>query len=84
VAAGLGLTLASAVFYSWLGVLSQLAFDVGATVGTVLSGRFLVAAGILWLLVWVVRPRRPDRRQVLAGLLLGVAMSAHAWLFPPP
>jgi hypothetical protein len=43
VAAGLGLTLASAVFYSWLGVLSQLAFDGGATVGTVLSGRFLVA-----------------------------------------
>jgi drug/metabolite transporter (DMT)-like permease len=81
VAAGLGLTLASAVFYSWLGVLSQLAFDGGATVGTVLSGRFLVAAGILWLLVWVIRPRRPDRRQVLAGLLLGVAMSAHAWLF---
>jgi drug/metabolite transporter (DMT)-like permease len=81
VAAGLGLTLASAVFYSWLGVLSQLAFYGGATVGTVLSGRFLVAAGILWLLVWVIRPRRPDRRQVLAGLLLGVAMSAHAWLF---
>jgi drug/metabolite transporter (DMT)-like permease len=81
VAVGLGLTLASAVFYSWLGVLSQLAFDGGATVGTVLSGRFLLAAGILWLLVWVIRPRRPDRRQVLAGLLLGVAMSAHAWLF---
>lgn len=80
-AAGLGLTLASAVFYSWLGVLSQLAFDGGATVGTVLSGRFLVAAGILWLLVCIIRPRRPDRRQVFAGLLLGVAMSAHAWLF---
>jgi drug/metabolite transporter (DMT)-like permease len=81
VAAGLALTLASAVLYSWLGVLSQLAFDVGASVGTVLSGRFLLAAGILWLLVSVLRPRRPDRRQVLAGLLLGVAMSAHAWLF---
>jgi drug/metabolite transporter (DMT)-like permease len=82
-AAGIGLTLASAIFYSWHGVLTQLAFGGGATVGTVLSGRFLVAAGVLWLIVWVIRPspRRPDRRQVAAGLLLGVALSAHAWLF---
>jgi drug/metabolite transporter (DMT)-like permease len=80
-AAGLALTLASAIFYSWHGVLTQLAFDGGATVGTVLSGRFLVAAGVLWLIVSVIRPRRPDRRQVAAGLLLGVALSAHAWLF---
>jgi drug/metabolite transporter (DMT)-like permease len=81
VAAGLSLTLASAIAYAWLGVLTQLAFEAGATVGTVLSGRFLVAAGILWLLVFVIRPARPDRRQVWAGLLLGVGISAHAWLF---
>jgi drug/metabolite transporter (DMT)-like permease/CRP-like cAMP-binding protein len=81
VAAGLGLTLTSPIFYSWHGVLTQLAFDAGASVGTVLSGRFLVAAAVLWLLVSVIRPWRPDRRQVSAGLLLGVALSAHAWLF---
>jgi drug/metabolite transporter (DMT)-like permease len=81
VAAGLGLTLASAIFYSWHGVLTQLAFDGGATVGTVLAGRFLVAAAVLWLLVSFIRPQRPDRKQVLAGLLLGVALGAHAWLF---
>jgi drug/metabolite transporter (DMT)-like permease len=79
--AGVGLTLASAIFMSWLGVTTQLAFDAGATVGTLLSGRFVVAAAALWLLVWFIRPHRPHRRQVLAGLLLGVGYSAHAWLF---
>ena len=81
VALGLGLTIASAVFFSWLGVLTQLAYAEGATVGTVLSGRFLVAAAVLWPLVWVARSRRPDRRQVLAGIVLGLGYSAHAWLF---
>jgi drug/metabolite transporter (DMT)-like permease len=79
--AGLAYTLASAVFLSGLGVTTQLAFDAGASVGTLLSGRFLVAAAILWPLVWLIRPARPVRRQVAAGLLLGVGYSAHAWLF---
>jgi drug/metabolite transporter (DMT)-like permease len=79
--AGLAFTLASAVFLSALGVLTQLAFDAGASVGTLLSGRFVVAAAILWPLVWIIGARRPERRQVVAGLLLGVGFSAHAWLF---
>ncbi len=81
VAAGLALTLASAIFMSWLGVTTQLAFDAGATVGTLLSGRFLVAAAILWPIVWMLRPRRPARRQVLAGLLLGLGYGTHSFLF---
>jgi drug/metabolite transporter (DMT)-like permease len=81
VAAGLAFTLASAVFMSGLGVTTQLAFDAGATLGTLLPGRFLVAAALLWPLVLIIRPQRPVRRQVLAGLLLGVGYSAHAWLF---
>ncbi len=81
VAAGLALTLASAVFFSWLGVLTQLAYDEGASVGTLLSGRFLIAAAILWTLVLLTRARRPSRQMALAGLLLGVGYSAHAWLF---
>jgi drug/metabolite transporter (DMT)-like permease len=81
VAAGLAFTLASAVFMSGLGVTTQLAYQAGASVGTLLSGRFLVAAAILWPLVWVLRPGRPVPRQVLGGLLLGVGYSAHAWLF---
>jgi hypothetical protein len=49
--AGLAFTLASAVFMSGLGVTTQLAFDAGAPMGTLLSGRFLVAAALLWPLV---------------------------------
>ena len=80
-ALGFGLTLASAVFLSTLGVLTQLAYDAGASVGTMLAGRFLVASAVVWLLVWIVRARRPSRRQAVAGLALGVGFSAHAWLF---
>jgi drug/metabolite transporter (DMT)-like permease len=79
--AGLAYTLASAVLMSGLGVSTQLAFDAGASVGTLLSGRFLVAAAILWPLLLLIRPIRPVRRQVAAGLLLGVGYSTHAWLF---
>jgi drug/metabolite transporter (DMT)-like permease len=73
--AGLAFTLASAIFLSGLGVLTQLAFDAGASVGTLLSGRFVVAAVILWPLVLLIRPRRPVRREVAAGLLLGAPSS---------
>jgi drug/metabolite transporter (DMT)-like permease len=79
--AGLAYTLASAGFLSVLGVTTQLAYDAGASLGTLLSGRFVVAAAILWLLVGLVRPRMPARRQVFAGLLLGAGYSAHAYLF---
>jgi drug/metabolite transporter (DMT)-like permease len=79
--AGLVFILASAIFLSALGVLTQLAFNGGATVGTVAAGRFLLAAGILWLIVRMVRARRPTRGEISFGLLLGVGYSAHAWLF---
>jgi drug/metabolite transporter (DMT)-like permease len=78
---GIGLTLASVFFLSWVGVLTQLAYEAGAPLGTVLSGRFLIAAAALWTLVALVGARRPDRRQLVAGLLLGVGYAAHAWLF---
>jgi drug/metabolite transporter (DMT)-like permease len=81
VLAGLAYTLASAVFMSGLGVTTQLAFDAGASVGTLLSGRFLVAAAVLWPLVLLIAPGRLSRRQVAAGLLIGAGYSAHAWLF---
>jgi drug/metabolite transporter (DMT)-like permease len=81
VALGLGLILASAVFFSWLGILTQLSYDAGASVGTVTIGRFLIATAVLWPLVWIVRARRPARRQVVRGLVLGVGYSVHVWLF---
>jgi drug/metabolite transporter (DMT)-like permease len=80
-AVGIGLTVASAVFLSGLGVTTRLAYGAGATLGTLLSGRFLVAMVALWPLVWALRSRRPSPRQALSGLLLGVGYSAHAWLY---
>jgi drug/metabolite transporter (DMT)-like permease len=79
--AGIAFTLASAVVLSGLGVTTQLAYDAGVPVATLLSGRFLVAAAVLWPLVWLLRLKRPARRRAAAGLLLGVGYSAHAWLF---
>jgi drug/metabolite transporter (DMT)-like permease len=79
--AGIALTLASAVFLSGLAITTKLAFDAGATVGTLLPGRFLVAAAVLWPIVLLLRPQRLTRRQVVAGLVLGVGFSAHAALF---
>jgi drug/metabolite transporter (DMT)-like permease len=78
---GLALTLASALLLSGLGVTTQLAFDAGASVGTLLSGRFLVAAAVLWPLLWVIGSRRPAPRQIVTGLVLGLGYGAHAWLF---
>ncbi len=80
-AVGLGLTLASTIAFSWIGVLTQLGYDSGATIGTMLSGRFLVAAAMLWPIVIITRARRPPRRLAAAALLLGVGYGAHAWLF---
>jgi drug/metabolite transporter (DMT)-like permease len=80
-AVGLAFTLASAVFYSAFGVMTQVTLDAGTTVGTVLSVRLLIAVAVLWPLVWFIRRRRPTRRQVWAGIGLGVGFSTHAWLF---
>ena len=80
-AVGLGLTVLSVAAFSWLGVLTQLAYAHGATVGTVLSGRFLIAAAMLWPLVWLTRARLPSRRQIAVGIVIGVGYSAHSWLY---
>ena len=61
--------------------MTQVTLDGGTSVGTVLSVRLVFAVVLLWPLIWLIRRRRPDRRQVWAGLALGVGFSAHAWLF---
>jgi drug/metabolite transporter (DMT)-like permease len=80
-AARIAFTLASAIFYSAFGVMTQVTLDTGASVGTVLSVRLLLAVAVLWPLIWAIRRHRPNRQQLLAGLALGVGFSAHAWLF---
>ncbi len=61
---GVGLTVVSAVAFAWIGVLTQLGYDAGATIGTMLSGRFLIAAALLWSLVALTRPP-PARRHAV-------------------
>lgn len=78
---GLGLTLASTFIFSWLGIVTQLAYEAGASIGTLLSGRFVVAAAVLWPIVLITRRRAPTRGQVVAGLALGAGYSIHALLF---
>jgi drug/metabolite transporter (DMT)-like permease len=45
------LCFASAAAFGAMGVLGKLAYDEGATVGTLLACRFVLAAGVLWLVV---------------------------------
>src|SRR5690242_7279888 len=67
--------LASGAAFGAMAIFAKLAYEQGATVGTVLSVRFLLAASLFWLLVFAgghVRELRAlTRRQVRAGLLLG-------------
>ena len=50
-AAGLLLCVASAACFGAIGIFGRLAFDDGATVGTLLSVRFAVASIVLWALL---------------------------------
>ena len=45
------LCLASAVAFGAMAIFGKLAYDEGATVGTLLSVRFLIAAALFWVLV---------------------------------
>jgi drug/metabolite transporter (DMT)-like permease len=67
--------LGSAVAFGAMGVLGKLAYDDGATVGTLLATRFLLAAPVFWALVLAGghagEARALDRRDVLVALALG-------------
>jgi drug/metabolite transporter (DMT)-like permease len=77
--------LASAAGFGAMGVFGKLAYRHGATVGTLLTVRFVLAAAVLWLLLLLVRRpslralRRLPRRDVgLALALGGLGYSAQA------
>lgn len=75
--------LASAVGFGAMGVFGKLAYDAGATVGTLLALRFLIAAALLWAAT-IASGRLGDlralpRRDVAAALALGaIGYSAQA------
>ena len=78
---GVALVLVSAGCFAALGVLTQLAYRAGVPVLGLISGRYLIAAAVLWLLVRAFRRPLPSRRGVLLGLALGAGYSAQALLF---
>jgi drug/metabolite transporter (DMT)-like permease len=74
-ATGALLCLASAAAFGAMGVFGKLAYDEGATVGTLLAARFGLAALLLWLVVIVTDRARGlrsiARRDVAIALALG-------------
>jgi drug/metabolite transporter (DMT)-like permease len=75
--------LASAAAFGAMGVFGKLAYDEGATVGTLLATRFVLAAALLWLVVLAAGRARdlrtlPRRDAALALALGAVGYSAQA------
>jgi drug/metabolite transporter (DMT)-like permease len=76
------LCLASGTAFGAMAVFGKLAYDGGATVGTLLSVRFTLAALLFWAIVLVRRAPRPCGADVARGLGLGaVAYSIQAGCF---
>ena len=70
--------LASGVGFGAMAIFGKLAYDGGATIGTLLVVRFALAAALFWLVVLASRGARAalrglPRRDVIAGLGLGAA-----------
>ena len=81
--AGTLLCLASAAAFGAMGIFGKLAYDEGASVGTLLATRFLLAAALFWLFVvcsgGARNVRALSRRDIGLGLALGaVGYSAQA------
>ncbi|HEU4656418.1 MAG TPA: EamA family transporter, partial [Capillimicrobium sp.] len=76
-AAGTILCVASAAAFGAMAIFGKLAYDEGATVGTVLPLRFALAAALLWAALLagggLARMRAVGRRDVLLALALGAA-----------
>ena len=81
--AGTLLCLASAAAFGAMGIFGKLAYDEGATVGTLLATRFVLAAALFWLFVAFSDGARDvralTRRDVGIALALGAVLySAQA------
>jgi drug/metabolite transporter (DMT)-like permease len=67
--------LASAAAFGAMGIFGKLAYDEGANVGTLLATRFVLAAALLWLVVFCAGRARDlrtlSRRDVGIALALG-------------
>jgi drug/metabolite transporter (DMT)-like permease len=70
------LCLASAAGFGAMAAFGKLAYDEGATVGTLLSVRFTLAAALFWLLTPVREVRALSRRDI--AIALGLGMCGYA------
>lgn len=75
--------VASAAFFGAMGIFGKLAYEQGASVGTLLSVRFAAAAAVFWMVLAasgrLASLRRLPRRDVLLSLALGaVGYAAQA------
>jgi EamA-like transporter family len=73
--AGPLLCLGSAAAFGAMGIFGKLAYDEGATVGTLLATRFVLAAALLWLFVAFTRARH---LRSLAWYDIGLALALGA------
>jgi drug/metabolite transporter (DMT)-like permease len=79
---GTALCVLSACAFGAMAIFAKEAYATGATVVTLLSIRFLLAAALFWVIVAVRGAQMPSRRVVLASLGLGAAgYAAQAGLF---
>jgi len=79
---GIALCVLSACAFGAMAIFAKEAYATGATVVTLLSIRFLMAAALFWVLVAVRGARLPSRRVVVASLALGaIGYAAQAGLF---
>jgi drug/metabolite transporter (DMT)-like permease len=70
---GTVLCLASATCFGAMAAFGKLAYDQGATVGTLLSVRFVLAAALFWALTPLREVRALSRRDIVVALGLGAA-----------
>lgn len=79
---GVALTLLSAVTFGASGVLAKVAYAGGSGVVTLLAGRFVLAALVLWALVAWRRPALPPLTVALGALALGgIGYAGEATLY---
>jgi drug/metabolite transporter (DMT)-like permease len=79
---GTALCVLSACAFGAMAIFAKQAYATGATVVTLLSIRFLLAAALFWVIVAVRGAQLPSRRVIVASFALGaLGYAAQAGLF---
>jgi drug/metabolite transporter (DMT)-like permease len=75
-ATGAILCLASAAAFGAMGIFGKLAYEEGATLGTLLATRFVLAAALFWLVLAFVKGASPLRAFTRRDLAIALALGA--------